>query len=146
MDRLTPEQRSRNMSHVRGKETKIEQQVRSWLFSHGYRYRKNDNRLPGKPDIVLPKYKAVIFINGCFWHQHPGCKKATIPKSNVAFWSAKLNRNTANDAANAAELQQLGWHVIVIWECELKKVNFESRMLQLDRELHNQQGQHNDPT
>ena len=96
-DHISPEQRSWNMSQIKGKDTKIEVQVRSWLFSRGFRFRKNDKRYPGKPDIVLPKYKTVIFINGCFWHRHEGCKYATVPKTRVEYWEDKFNRNIKND-------------------------------------------------
>ena len=93
----SPETRSYNMSRIHGKDTKPEEKVRKFLFSQGFRYRKNDKRLPGKPDIVLPKYKTVIFVNGCFWHRHKGCKAASTPKSNVEFWQAKFDRNVAYD-------------------------------------------------
>ena len=126
-DSLTPEHRSWNMSRIRGKDTKIEVLVRSYLFSKGFRFRKNDKRYPGKPDIVLPKYKTVIFVNGCFWHMHPGCKQATIPKTRTEFWVQKLNRNVENDRKNQQALTDAGWKVIVIWECELEK-DFEKTM------------------
>ena len=96
-DRLTPEKRSWNMSHIRGKDTAIEVRVRKYLFGLGYRYRKNDKRLPGKPDIVLPKYRTVIFIQGCFWHRHSDCKDATTPKTRTDFWTEKFSRNVEND-------------------------------------------------
>ena len=117
----SPETRSYNMSRIHGKDTKPEEKVRKYLFSQGFRYRKNDKRLPGKPDIVLPKYKTVIFVNGCFWHRHKGCKAASTPKSNVEFWKAKFDRNVARDRKEHAELEAAGWHVIVLWECEVKK-------------------------
>ena len=117
----TPEQRSYNMSRIRGKNTKPEEQVRKYLFTHGFRYRKNDVRLPGKPDIVLPKYKTVIFVNGCFWHGHNGCKYFVWPKNNEEFWKQKIGRNIERDAENHQLLHNLGWYVIDIWECELKK-------------------------
>lgn len=120
-DRLTKEQRSLNMSHVKGKNTKIEVLVRSYLFREGFRFRKNDKRLPGHPDVVLPKYKTVIFVNGCFWHQHPGCKKATIPETNHDFWAKKLESNVVNDKLIRDALEKMGWKVITVWECELKK-------------------------
>lgn len=120
-DKLTKEQRSWNMSRIKGKDTRIEVAVRKRLFSYGYRYRKNDAKLPGKPDIVLPKYKTVIFIHGCFWHLHPGCKNARLPKSNTEFWETKLNHNVANDIKIRQLLEEYGWHVITIWECEIEK-------------------------
>ena len=133
-DKLTKEQRSWNMSRIKNRDTKIEVCVRKQLFSMGYRYRKNDKRLPGKPDIVLPKYKTVIFIHGCFWHLHPNCKNARVPKSNTDFWAEKLNNNVNNDRKNISLLEDLGWHVIVVWECELEK-NFDSVIESLTHEL-----------
>ena len=117
----TPEQRSYNMSRIRGKNTKPEELVRKHLFSQGFRYRKNDVRLPGKPDIVLPKYKTVIFVNGCFWHAHEGCKYFVWPKNNEEFWRNKISGNIRRDSDNYTQLEQMGWHVIVVWECQLKK-------------------------
>lgn len=139
-DRITKEQRSRNMSHVRGKNTKIEVKVRSYLFQKGFRFRKNDHRLPGTLDVVLPKYKTVIFVNGCFWHQHPGCKKATIPETNHDFWEKKLSSNVVNDKLDRDALEAMGWKVITVWECELKK-NFEDVM---ERIVHILQGKKSD--
>lgn len=127
-DRITPEHRSWNMSRIKGKDTKIEVKVRSWLFSKGFRFRKNDRRYPGTPDIVLPKYKTVIFINGCFWHRHEGCRYATIPKTRTEFWQEKFDRNVANDRKHKEELETMGWNVITVWECELKKSTFEDTM------------------
>ena len=108
------------MSRIRSKDTKPEEIVRKYLFSQGFRYRKNDVRLPGKPDIVLPKYKTVIFVNGCFWHKHEGCKYFVWPKSNAEFWKAKILGNVARDTEKHKSLEALGWRVIVVWECELK--------------------------
>lgn len=127
-DHISPEQRSWNMSRIKGKDTKIEVQVRSWLFSRGLRFRKNDKRYPGKPDVVLPKYKTVIFINGCFWHRHEDCKYATMPKTRIDYWKAKFERNVANDRLHVQQLESLGWNVITLWECELKKSTFEEKM------------------
>lgn len=117
----TREKRSYNMSRIRGKDTKPEEIVRKYLFSQGFRYRKNDSRLPGKPDIVLPKYKTVIFVNGCFWHGHTGCKYFVWPQNNAEFWKKKITGNISRDAQIQSELQHSGWKVITIWECELKK-------------------------
>ena len=139
-DSLTVERRSWNMSRIRGKDTKIEVAVRQYLFSKGFRFRKNDKRYPGKPDVVLPKYKTVIFVNGCFWHQHEGCKNATMPKTRTDFWKEKLGRNVENDKKNIQTLQSMGWKVITLWECELEK-NFDGRMSALITELI-EQGQH----
>lgn len=126
-DTLTPEKRSWNMSQIKGKDTKIEVLVRKYLFSKGFRFRKNDKRLPGKPDIVLPKYKTVIFVNGCFWHLHENCKLARLPKTNTEFWEKKLEKNVYNDKLHINQLSALGWKVITLWECELEK-DFEKTM------------------
>ena len=112
--------RSYNMSRIRSKDTKPEELVRKYLFSKGFRYRKNDVRLPGKPDIVLPKYKTVIFVNGCFWHGHQGCRYFVWPKNNAEFWKKKIGDNIQRDDKICSLLKELGWNVIVIWECELK--------------------------
>ena len=120
-DKLTPEKRSWNMSRIKGKDTKIEVEVRKYLFSKGYRFRKNDKRYPGKPDIVLPKYHVAIFVHGCFWHRHEGCKDATTPKTRTEFWLEKFDKNVKHDQIKQEKLRELGWKVIVIWECEIKK-------------------------
>lgn len=120
-DRFTPEQRHQCMSHVKSKNTKPEVLVRKALFQHGFRYRINVRGLSGHPDIVLRKYKTVIFINGCFWHGHENCKKASIPQTNIEFWTKKISDNRSRDRANIDSLHKDGWHVIVIWECELVK-------------------------
>ncbi len=120
MDVHDQKTRSFNMSRIKGKDTKPEEIVRKYLFSHGFRYRKNDKRLPGTPDIVLPKYKTVIFVNGCFWHGHNNCKYFVVPKTNTEFWMNKINANIERDHRQHKELIDLGWKVIVIWECELK--------------------------
>lgn len=117
----SPETRSFNMSQIKGKNTKPEELVRRYLFSHGFRYRKNVNTLPGKPDIVLPKYKTCIFVNGCFWHKHEGCKYFVWPKNNAEFWQTKINANSERDQLQQRKLQSMGWNVIVVWECELKR-------------------------
>ena len=127
IDSISPEHRSWNMSRIRGKDTKIEVMVRKYLFSKGYRFRKNDKRYPGKPDVVLPKYHTVIFVNGCFWHHHEGCKNATMPKTRTDFWKEKLGKNVANDRKHIRLLEEAGWNVITLWECELEK-DFEGRM------------------
>ena len=118
-DKHSAEVRSYNMSRIRGKDTKPEELVRKFLFSKGYRYRKNDSRLPGKPDIVLPKYRTVIFVNGCFWHHHD-CRYFVWPKNNADFWKEKIDRNVSRDREEKAKLQEMGWKVLVVWECELK--------------------------
>lgn len=131
MDHLSKEKRSWNMSRIRSTETKPEERVRKYLFSKGFRYRKNDKRLPGKPDIVLPKYRAVIFINGCFWHCHKGCGRANIPKSNLEYWKIKLENNVRRDHEEYQKLTDLGWNVLVVWECELNKKVFPAAMEKL---------------
>ena len=120
MDKLTKEQRHRCMASIRGKDTKPELLVRRFLFSRGFRYRLNHPRLPGRPDIVLRKYRTVIFVNGCFWHGHEGCKNYVVPKSNTEFWTAKIERNRARDIDEQHELAAMGWHCITVWECQLK--------------------------
>ncbi len=135
MDKLSKEARSANMSKIRGSNTKLEEIVRKYLFSRGLRFRKNDKRYPGKPDIVLPKYKVVIFVNGCFWHCHKGCKDFSIPKSNTDFWQAKLAGNMNRDETNHAKLKDIGWHVILVWECELKKSLLKERLERLYQEI-----------
>ena len=130
-DIKSKEDRSRNMSAIKGKDTKPEIIVRKYLFSKGLRYRIHVKKLPGSPDIVLPKYKTVIFVHGCFWHGHEGCKYFKMPKSNEYFWEQKINRNRARDIANEFVLQTEGWRVIRIWECELKKV--KDREITLER-------------
>ena len=134
-DVLTPKQRSYNMSQIHGKDTKPEELVRKFLFSQGFRYRKNDARLPGKPDIVLPKYKTVIFVNGCFWHKHEGCKYFVWPKNNAEFWKEKITGNVVRDQENYEKLRNLGWRIITIWECELKPHNRESTLNRVQSEL-----------
>lgn len=134
----SPETRSFNMSRIHGKDTKPEELVRKYLFFRGFRYRKNDKRLPGKPDIVLPKYRTVIFVNGCFWHMHENCKDFVMPKSNVDFWTEKLNGNVARDKINREKLVEQGWNVLVIWSCELKRDLFDIRMKELVNQIMNQ--------
>lgn len=110
------------MAAVKGKDTKPEMIVRKYLFSRGLRFRIQVRKLPGNPDIVLPKYKTVIFVNGCFWHGHEGCRYFRLPKSNVGFWKEKIESNVARDVRNEAELKALGWRVVRVWECEIKTV------------------------
>lgn len=119
-DKLTPEQRHKCMANIRSKDTKPEILVRKYLFAHGLRYRINVKKLPGTPDIVLRKYRTCIFVNGCFWHGHEGCKYYVLPKSNVEFWKAKIERNRRRDLDRRIQLRDKGWHVIQIWECQLK--------------------------
>lgn len=119
-DNHTKEVRSKNMSHIRSINSKPEEIVRKYLFSRGLRYRKNVRSLPGCPDVVLPKYKTVVFVNGCFWHKHD-CGRFVWPTSNAEYWHSKIQRNVERDAENIATLQELGWKVLIIWECQLKK-------------------------
>lgn len=119
-DRMTKEQRHRCMSRIKGRDTKPEMLVRRYLHSRGYRYRVNVRRLPGTPDIVLRKYKTAIFINGCFWHGHEGCRYYVLSNSNSQFWQQKIERNKQRDIEKRIQLRLLGWHTIIIWECQLK--------------------------
>ena len=135
-DIKSQEARRYNMSQIKSKGTKPEEIVRKYLFSHGFRYRKNDKRYPGKPDIVLPKYRTVIFINGCFWHHHENCKIASQPKENAEFWQKKFDANIARDKKNEALLRADGWNVIIVWECEISnKKKFSQRMDRLTQEI-----------
>lgn len=129
-DRLTPEKRSWNMSKIRGKDTKIEVKVRHYLFSQGFRYRKNVKDMPGKPDIVLPRYKTVIFIHGCYWHRHKGCKNCTTPSTRQDFWLQKFEKNVQNDLKHTTQLENDGWRVLVLWECQIEN-NFDALMTEL---------------
>lgn len=119
MDTLTPEKRSWTMSRIKGKDTQPELIVRKFLYAHGYRYRVNVKELPGKPDIVLKKYRTAIFIHGCFWHGH-SCLQGRIPKSNETFWKDKFARNKERDLRVRKELKELGWNTLIVWECQLK--------------------------
>lgn len=131
-DRLSPEHRSRNMAAIRSKGMKPERIVRSLVHGMGYRYRLHRKGLPGKPDLVFGLRRKVIFVHGCFWHQHgdPACNLARKPKSNLAYWDEKLSRNIARDAHNISELQAAGWSVLIIWECENKDIEALKTRLQ----------------
>ena len=130
-DNHSKEIRSMNMSHIRSKNTKPEELVRKHLFAHGFRYRKNVKALPGCPDIVLPKYKTVIFVNGCFWHKHD-CPRFVWPSSNQEYWQPKITANVERDKRNHSMLRESGWNVIVVWECELKKKQVDQTLQELD--------------
>ena len=132
---ITEQQRHYIMSRIRGKATKPELLVRSWLWHHGYRYRLNVNSVPGRPDVVLRRYRTAIFVNGCFWHGHEECGKYSVPKSNTEFWLAKVTRNRERDQRNYKDLHEAGWHVIVIWECQLKKNNIDDTMRGVEHTL-----------
>ena len=134
-DRLTPAQRHKVMSHIRSRNTKPELKVRQWLWRHGYRYRLNVKGVPGKPDIVMRRYRTAIFVNGCFWHGHEGCDKFKMPQTNVAFWEHKIRRNQERDQQNYQLLHDNGWQVIVIWECQLTSKLLEITMLQVELQL-----------
>jgi DNA mismatch endonuclease (patch repair protein) len=135
-DIFTIEKRSQIMASISGKETKPEIAVRSFLFRQGFRFRKNVKTLPGKPDVVLPKFKTVILIHGCFWHGHKKCKRASLPKTNSSFWNEKIERNIMRDKKIYLELKKLGWSVITIWQCELRnRETFKSKMDGLVRAL-----------
>jgi len=129
-DIYSPNKRSRIMSGIRRDETEPEILVRKFLFSQGFRYRKNDKRYPGTPDIVLPKYRTIIFVHGCFWHGHENCKAAALPKTRTEFWKEKIDGNIKRDSRDTEKLKSQGWTVITIWQCEMK--NKESREERLE--------------
>ena len=135
-DRLSAEKRSWNMAQIHSRDTSIEVKVRKELFKQGFRFRKNDKRYPGKPDIVLPKYHTIVFVHGCFWHRHNGCKDATTPKSNTSFWEEKFIRNVENDRKHKQQLEEAGWKVITIRECEVTK-HFDETISKLISEIKN---------
>ncbi|SIS64355.1 very short patch repair endonuclease [Chryseobacterium gambrini] len=137
-DIYSSKKRSDIMSRISGKDTRPEVLVRKYLFSKGYRFRKNDKRFPGRPDIVLPKYKTIIFINGCFWHGHNDCKKSKLPETRKEFWEDKINKNIQRDKTNIEELENQGWNVIVIWECKLKSKVFEETLVCIMEKMNNQ--------
>lgn len=123
------------MSRIKSSNTKPEEIVRKYLFSKGLRYRKNDKRLPGTPDIVLPKYKTVIFVNGCFWHGHEGCRFFVVPKTNTEFWVNKIEANKQRDSRKTNDLQSLGWKVIVVWECQLKSKKLNDTLCNIESKV-----------
>ena len=133
-DNHSPEIRSYNMSRIRSKDSKPEVMVRKYLFSKGFRFRKNVKSLPGCPDIVLPKYKTVIFVHGCFWHKHD-CGRFRWPSSNIEYWHKKIEGNVIRDQENVRQLESLGWDVIVVWECELQRRVFDETMAQVESKL-----------
>ena len=133
-DNHSKEVRSMNMSHIRSKNTKPEELVRKYLFARGFRYRKNVKTLPGCPDIVLPKYKTVIFVNGCFWHKHD-CPRFVWPSSNQEYWIQKISSNVERDERNYSMLRDEEWNIIIVWECELKKTVADARLEKLLYEI-----------
>ena len=134
-DTLTKAQRHRNMAAIHSASTKPELRLRHALWQKGFRYRVNDKRLPGSPDIVLPKYRTVIFVHGCFWHGHKSCKFYTVPKTNTDFWTAKVSRNQERDQDVWRRLEAKGWSVIIVWECQLKKPSFEETVNRVAAEI-----------
>ena len=133
-DNHSKEIRSMNMSHIRSKNSKPEEKVRKYLFSKGFRYRKNVKDLPGKPDIVLPKHKTVVFVNGCFWHKHD-CPRFVWPSSNKEYWIPKIQKNVERDIENTRQLKEQGWQVLTVWECQLKTETAEKTMLNLVKRI-----------
>lgn len=138
-DTVSKKRRSEIMANIRGKDTSIEILVRKHLFSKGFRYRKNVRSLPGKPDIVLPKYRTLILINGCFWHGHEPCKSYSFPKSRIEFWTEKISKNKDRDRKNIAALTDLGWKVITIWQCEIKGKSLHEKLRWLENEIKGKQ-------
>ena len=134
-DIKTKESRSYNMSRIAGKDTKPEELVRKYLFSKGFRYRKNVRKLPGTPDLVLPKYRTVIFVNGCFWHGHEGCKYFVWPQNNAEFWRQKIETNIFRDQRKEAQLRDMGWNVLIVWECELRPPKRQATLERLESQL-----------
>ena len=133
VDKLTPKKRSWNMSRIRSINTSPEKIVRSLLHRKGYRFSLHRKNLPGKPDIVMPRHKTIIFVHGCFWHQHRGCKRSNMPKSNIGYWKGKLKQNVIRDSKRKQKLKSLGWKIITIWECETE--NPKKSILKLKRKL-----------
>lgn len=129
-DVLTPIQRHDCMSKIKGRDTRPEMKVRSWLHRNGYRFRVQKTDLPGKPDIVLKKYKLAIFVNGCYWHRHPGCKYTTIPATNTEFWQNKFAQNVSRDKVCIEKLEASGWNTLVIWECQVRSNTFSQILVE----------------
>jgi DNA mismatch endonuclease (patch repair protein) len=127
--------RGYNMSRIKAKDTKPEMLVRKFLHANGFRYKLHDKTLPGKPDMVLPKYKTIIFIHGCFWHGHANCKYYTVPKTRTVWWLNKINTNKANDARSVKALKKEGWKIITVWECKLKPVKIEKTLASIVKKL-----------
>ncbi|WP_426277700.1 very short patch repair endonuclease [Chryseobacterium sp. S-02] len=138
MDIWSQKKRSEVMKKIKGKDTKPEKILRSALFRKGFRFRIHRKDLPGKPDIVFPKYKTAVFVNGCFWHYHEDCREGRIPSTNTEFWKNKLSKNIERDKRNINSLEELGWNVIVVWECDIEK-NLNQIISQLSTNLNNHQ-------
>ena len=146
-DIYSPSKRSDIMAKISGKETKPEVIVRKFLFANGFRYRKNDKKLPGKPDIVLPKYKTVVFVHGCFWHNHEGCRYAKLPTTRKELWENKIGNNKIRDAKNKQELEARGWRVLMVWQCEISNAQKrEERLSDLVKEIKLKQPSNHDHT
>ncbi len=140
MDTLSPEERSELMSRIRGKDSNPEMKLRRLIHGMGFRYRLHVMNLPGKPDLVFPRRRTVIFMHGCFWHRHDGCKLARLPKSKISFWEEKLETNRQRDLLNQELLREQGWHVLVVWECQLNDTAKVSRIVEeflIDRDERN---------
>jgi DNA mismatch endonuclease, patch repair protein len=129
IDTLSPDERSLNMSKIRSQDTRPEKIVRSFLHTQGYRFRLYQNDLPGKPDIVLRGHKIAIFVHGCFWHRHTSCRFATMPKSSITYWKDKFSKTVQRDKKNTLKLAQLGWNVVIIWECQIRNMEFRNKLL-----------------
>ena len=134
-DRLTPQQRHHCMSNIRATSTKPEMKLRKELWRRGYRYRVNDKRFAGTPDVVLPKYRTAIFVHGCFWHGHKDCRYYTVPQTNTSFWVEKITRNQQRDEEVWRQLEAKGWYVVIVWECELTKKNFDATINKVETEI-----------
>ena len=134
-DAITTAQRHRNMAAIHSASTKPELNLRRELWHHGFRYRVNDKRLPGRPDLVLPKFRTAIFVHGCFWHGHKDCKYYTVPKTNTEFWKAKVARNQERDQEVWRKLEAKVWSVVIVWECQLKKVNLDDTVARVSAEI-----------
>lgn len=134
MDKISPEKRSWNMSRIKSQNTNPEMQLRKALHKKGFRYRLHDKNLPGSPDLVFPKYNTVIFVHGCFWHRH-GCKNTTTPSTRKEFWETKFKTNIVRDKKNIKDLQNAGWRVMIVWECELKKADNNELINSIERFL-----------
>ena len=135
MDPLTPEARHKNMSHIRSRDTSPEKKIRSALFKAGFRYRICDKRYPGKPDLIFPRYYAVVFINGCFWHAHENCRYFVFPKSNTAFWQKKFTRNKERDIENLRYYQEQCWRVCFVWECAIRGINSRKKIEKVTEQI-----------
>ena len=134
-DVLSPDQRHRNMAAIHSSSTKPEVKLRHELWRRGFRYRKNDKRLPGSPDMVFPKHRTVVFVHGCFWHGHKGCKKYRIPKTNTEFWIEKVSKNRQRDEKVWRDLESENWEVVIVWECELENKRFGETVERVEKEI-----------